>query len=185
MSAEPSGVGDRPLGMHQTIALAAPRPAGVVTTAEVVVVTPPDGFEDFFRQNYERTVRVAYLMVGFRQVAEDVVQDAFARVELRWTKLDEPGVYLYKAVVNRSREILRRRSLPRLGRRRERSDDLGADELAQALAALPAKRRAAVVLRFYDGLDESEIAAVLGLRAGAVHALLRRAMAELREVIER
>lgn len=72
---------------------------------------------------------------------------------------------------------------------RQRSDetttDLGADELADALAALPPKRRTAVVLRYYAGLDTREIADAMGVRPGTVKSLLHRALAQLREEIER
>ena len=97
-----------------------------------------------------------------------------------------PGAYLRTCVVNRCRDLQRRR---RTERRTplppaERSTELGADELADALAALPIKRRAAIVLRYYDGLSEARIAEVLGVPPGTVKSLLSRGLAELREVIE-
>jgi len=83
--------------------------------------------------------------------------------------------------------MLRRRRLERrFGRlRRDDTSELQADELGDALAALPAKRRAAVVLRYYAGLREREIAEVLGVRPGTVKSMLHRALAQLREEIER
>jgi RNA polymerase sigma factor (sigma-70 family) len=89
-------------------------------------------------------------------------------------------------VVNRCRDVQRRRrterrtALPSV----DRSTELGADELADALAMLPIKRRAAIVLRYYDGLGEARIAEVLGVQPGTVKSLLSRGLAELREVIE-
>ena len=64
------------------------------------------------------------------------------------------------------------------------SVSLGADELFDVLDALPARQRAAIVLRYWDDLDEREIAEVLGCRPGTVGSLLHRAVARLREVIE-
>ena len=89
-------------------------------------------------------------------------------------------------MVNRCRDVQRRR---RTERRTplpptDQSTELGADELADALAALPIKRRAAIVLRYYDGLSEARIAEVLGVKPGTVKSLLSRGLAELREVIE-
>jgi RNA polymerase sigma-70 factor (sigma-E family) len=147
-------------------------------------------FEGLFTQQYEPMVRMAFLLLGSRSEAEDAVQDAFARVQLRWARLDNPGGYLRRCVVNRSYDTLRRRQLEqrlRLTRRPETSatTELGADELSDALATLPAKRRAAVVLRYYAGLREHEIAEALGVRPGTVKSMLHRALAQLREVIER
>jgi RNA polymerase sigma-70 factor (sigma-E family) len=144
-------------------------------------------FDDLFREQYESMVRVAFLLVGSRAEAEDVVQDAFARIELRWARLDNPGGYLRRCVVNRSNDILRRRRLEERFRvlHRQETSELQADELGDALATLPPKRRAAVVLRYYEGLRESEIAEALGVRPGTVKSMLHRALAQLREVIER
>jgi RNA polymerase sigma factor (sigma-70 family) len=130
---------------------------------------------------------VAFLMMGSRAEAEDVVQDSFARVELRWNRLENPAGYLHRCVVNRSHDMLRRRRLERrFGRlRRDETSELQADELGDALAALPPKRRAAVVLRYFAGLPEREIAEVLGVRPGTVKSMLHRALAQLREEIER
>lgn len=56
-------------------------------------------FDDLFREHYEPMVRVAFLLLGSRDEAEDVVQDAFARVELRWRRLGNPGGYLRRCEV--------------------------------------------------------------------------------------
>jgi RNA polymerase sigma-70 factor (sigma-E family) len=149
----------------------------------------PPTFDDLFRTQYEPMVRVAYLLLGSRDEAEDVVQDAFARVELRWRRLDNAGGYLRRCVVNRAHDALRHRGVEQryLHRQRpgETAAELGADELADALAALPAKRRTAVVLRYYAGLDTRGIAEAMGVRPGTVKSLLHRALAQLREEIER
>ncbi|HEX8771260.1 MAG TPA: sigma factor-like helix-turn-helix DNA-binding protein [Acidimicrobiales bacterium] len=62
---------------------------------------------------------------------------------------------------------------------------LGEDDLIDALTALPPKRRAAIVLRYYDDLSEAEIADVLRVRPGTVKSLVSRRLAQMREVIER
>ncbi len=144
-------------------------------------------FEELFTQQYESMVRTAFLLLGSRAEAEDVAQDAFARVDLRWSRLDNPGGYLRRCVVNRSHDTLRRRRVEQRfrGLRHEATNELGADELTDALAALPPKRRAAIVLRYYGGLKEREIAEVMRVRPGTVKSLLHRALAQLRLEIER
>jgi RNA polymerase sigma-70 factor (sigma-E family) len=168
-------------------ALAAARIGAREGAGEYMAVEAATTFDELFRRRYEPMVRVAFLMVGSRAEAEDVVQDSFARVELRWNRLENPAGYLHRCVVNRSHDTLRRRRLEqRFGRlRRDETSELQADELGDALAALPPKRRAAVVLRYYAGLPEREIAEVLGVRPGTVKSMLHRALAQLREEIER
>lgn len=151
-------------------------------------VTVPDvSFAALFAEQYEPMVRVALLMLGSRVEAEDVVQDAFARVHVRFGRLDNPGGYLRRCVVNRATDRLRRRRLERrVGLLRgEPSSELAADEMGDALLRLPPRRRAVVVLRFYAGLPEREIADLLGIQIGTVKSSLHRALAQLREVIER
>jgi RNA polymerase sigma-70 factor (sigma-E family) len=172
---------------------AAPAPPGAgIQTAEPADVTRlarpgATTFDELFRRCYERMVRVAYLLVGSQAEAEDVVQDAFARIELRWAKLDNPEAYLRRCVVNRSNDLLRRRRIEQRFRdlRRDETAELGANELGDALAGLSPRRRTAVVLKYYAGLREREIAEVMGVRPGTVKSMLHRALAQLREVIER
>jgi RNA polymerase sigma-70 factor (sigma-E family) len=153
--------------------------------------TPPvEGaadFEELFQREYEPMVRVAFLLLGSRADAEDVTQDAFARIELRWARIDNPGGYLRRCVVNGANDLLRRRRLEQRFRlmRHSGTSELEANEMSDALAALPLKRRAAIVLRYYADLREREIAEALGVRPGTVKSMLHRALAQLREEIER
>ncbi|MCA1691013.1 MAG: sigma factor-like helix-turn-helix DNA-binding protein [Acidimicrobiales bacterium] len=142
-------------------------------------------FEELYRAEYQRMVRVAFLLVG-GGAAEEVTQDAFARVFERWGTLDRPAGYLRMCVVNGSRDVLRRRRLA-MWRRPDPVPDplLGADELLDALSCLPPTRRAAVVLRYYEDLSEADIASALGVRPGTVKSMLHRSLQQLREVIER
>jgi RNA polymerase sigma factor (sigma-70 family) len=136
---------------------------------------------------YEAMVRVAFLIVGSRADAEDVAQDAFARIHLRGDRVVRPGAYLRRCVVNGALDVLRRRKLADRVRslRAEDSTGLGADELSDALAALPDRQRAALVLRYYQGLSEQEVAEALDVRPGTAKSLVHRGLANLREVIER
>lgn len=151
-------------------------------------VSVPESFEDVYRRESLGMVRLAFLMVGSRQLAEEIVQEAFARLLERWDNTQSPGAYLRTCVVNGYKGAYRRRALERRTAAREPDPDpvsLGVDDLNDALAALPPRRRAAILLRYYGGLSEAEIAGVLRVRPGTVKSLLSRGLAQLREVIER
>ena len=146
----------------------------------------PDGFDDLYRREYEPMLRVAYLLVDSDQLAEEAVHDAFAKVFERWRRLDQPGAYLRTCVINRCRDLQRRRRLERSRAvaSAPEATDLEADEVVDALAKLPMRQRAALVLRYYEDLSEADIAEALGVRPGTVKSLLSRGLDQLREVIE-
>jgi RNA polymerase sigma-70 factor (sigma-E family) len=144
-------------------------------------------FEDLFARHYGPMVRLAHLLVGSNAVAEELVQDAFAKVHGRWATVTNPAAYLRRAVVNACRNEHRRRAVRRravLDPAPRAVDDAPA-ELLDALAGLPHRQRAAIVLRFYEDLPEADIARALGCRPGTVKSLLHRGLAQLREVVER
>lgn len=165
------------------------QPAGAVDE-----VVPPrsqrtdDDFVDFYNRQWGAMVELAYLSLGSRETAEDVVQDAFARLHLRWASVDHPPAYLRTMVVNGCRDLRRRVARYRLREPRLLSPtevDDEPDELWDALGRLRPRQRAALVLRFYAGLQEAEIAEALGVRKGTVKSLLHRGIEELRKEIER
>jgi len=144
-----------------------------------------------YHREHQGLVRLAAAMVDDVAVAEELVQEAFARAHLRWGHLENAGAYVRAAVVNACRSERRRRAARRRAdERAERPRDAlpavePADEsVLRAVRALPAKRRAVVVLRFYEDLPEAEIADILGVRVGTVKSTLSRALDQLREVIE-
>lgn len=146
---------------------------------------PSVTFEELYVAEYRSMVRLAFVMV--EGSAEEVVQDAFAKTFERWGTIDRPGAYLRTCVVNGCRDVLRRRRLA-VWRRPEPAPvvtGLAADHLLDALAALAPRRRAAVVLRYYEDLSEAEIAVVLGVRPGTVKSMLHRSLLQLRGVVER
>jgi RNA polymerase sigma factor (sigma-70 family) len=168
------------------------QPEAMKQTEERPVATPPAplavlSFEDLYLAEYRAMVRLSFVLLGGEGSAEEVVQDAFARVYERWGSLDRPGGYLRTCVVNGTRDVLRRRNLARWKRPYPACAyaELGADHMGDALDRLPPKRRAAIVLRYYADLSEAEIAATLRVRPGTVKSMLHRGIAELREVIER
>ncbi len=149
--------------------------------------SPAPSFADLYRDTYADMVRLAVLLTGSVDVAQDVVQDAFVSVHRAWARVREPQAYLRRAVVNvctsHHRRMFRvRRTMERTG---PSTVELGADELFDVLASLPARQRGAIGLRYWHGLDERDIARALGCRPGTVGSLLHRATARLREVIEK
>ena len=149
-----------------------------------------------FRRHYAELVRLAVMLVGDRPTAEDVVQDVFARLHAR---RDQPGpsgdqlAYVRACVLNGCRSALRRRTmLSRLAGARAPIPDLphesaeheviqaeGRRQVLAALATLPRRRREVLVLRYYLGLREAEIAAVLGITPGTVKSTAARGLGEL------
>jgi RNA polymerase sigma-70 factor (sigma-E family) len=149
----------------------------------------PATLEQLFVERYAAMVRLAHLLTGSNAAAEDLVQDAFARVQQAWGRIDDPVPYLRATVVNacRSWHRSRRREARRLRAVAAGEDavDLGARELLDAVDRLPSGQRTALVLRFYEGLSEAQIAQAMGCRPGTVKSHVHRGLAALREVIER
>jgi RNA polymerase sigma-70 factor (sigma-E family) len=146
---------------------------------------PTASLGELFEERYAAMVRVATLLTGSNEAAEDLVQDTFIRLQRGWHHIEHPRAYLRKAVVNACRSWHRRRALERRHPPGPPAQvSLEACELADALQALPYRQRAAIVLRFYEDRPEAEIAQLLGCRRGTVASLLHRGLATLRERIE-
>jgi RNA polymerase sigma-70 factor (ECF subfamily) len=140
-----------------------------------------------YRDCRDELYRGAYLLVGAPD-AEEVVQEAFERAIREpqfFERVDNPGGWL--------RVVAGRRALSRL-RRAQRWSAIQAFlrpapppdadlDLEHALTSLPATQRAAIVLRYYHGLDYAEIAAAIGTAPSSVGPLLTRARTALREMV--
>jgi RNA polymerase sigma-70 factor (sigma-E family) len=138
-------------------------------------------------------LRLAYLLTGDRNLAEDLLQDGFVRVVSRLRHLRQPDAfdaYLRRTIVNLSRNAHRRRALERghleIERRQpipeSREPDIVLElDMRRALLALPERQRAAVVLRFYEDLPEGEIAEILRCRPSTVRSLVFRAIRSLHD----
>lgn len=135
-----------------------------------------------YQREYGSMVRLACLLVGSNEIAEELVQDAFVAVHRRWDGLVNPGGYLRTCVVNGCRSHQRRAALERRRRPRPEADHTGlqADELWDALLRLPFRQRAALVLRYYEDATEGDIAAALDVRPATVRSLVHRGLAKLR-----
>jgi RNA polymerase sigma-70 factor (sigma-E family) len=143
---------------------------------------------------YPRLAQTAFGLTGDWAVAEELVQEAFVRVWRRWRLIRDPEAapaYLHRTVVNLGCSVLRRRALERrvLDRRvayfrseQPADTDPAADvELHHAIAALSARKRACVVLRYLSGLTEAETAEALGVSLGTVKSQTHKALRQLRE----
>jgi RNA polymerase sigma-70 factor (sigma-E family) len=147
----------------------------------------PADLADLFSEQYAPMVRLAFLMTGSNEVAEDVVQDAFSRLHVKWDRTENPGGYLRVSVLNGCRSWHRKRARERDRRHLVAVDDTvspEARELLDALRVLSHEQRAAVVLRYYEDRAIDEIAEALGARPGTVKSHLHRGLARLREVLE-
>src|SRR5258707_14443868 len=163
---------------------------------------PPPGADICVTELYQAhalgLIRLAYLMLGERQAAEDVVQEAFAGLYRRWDKLSDPAKalpYVRSSVLNGCRSQLRRHgrapagladaaALPVVS---AESAVLSAEQrrlVLRALRELPPRQREVLVLRFYLDLSEPEIAAAMGIGPSTVRSTAHRALGALGRLLE-
>jgi RNA polymerase sigma-70 factor (sigma-E family) len=140
-------------------------------------------------------MRLAHIMLGDRQSAEDVVHEAFYGLYRRWGHLSDTGNalrYLRSSVLNGSRSLLRRRTrrepacspLPEVS---AEATVMSGEERRQVMAAvrrLPRRQREALVLRFYLDLSEEEVAATMGIGKSTVRSATHRALASLGRMLQ-
>ncbi len=156
-------------------------------------------FERFAATHVDGLLRAAYLMVGDRAEAEDIVQECMLRVARKWPRvkdMEHPGSYARKVMVNLAID-----DAPKRARRNvelvaveppQAAGDGGPSaalldsrtDLIQALAALPGRQRAVLVLRYFADLPETEVAAALGCSVGTVKSSSSRALERLRQALD-
>ena len=159
---------------------------------DVPMARSDDAFIEILRHDLPRIQRIARLLTGDADAAEDVVADAIARTLPRWRSGDvaDSPAYVRRVVVNLATRRWRRRALA-LRRDHHAVDWIGQpidsesaaverDRTLGAVMRLPVRRRAVVVLRFYDDLPEARIADLLGVSVGTVKSQLSRALEQLR-----
>ena len=155
------------------------------------------GLAELYAAHRLSLVRMAVLLVDDQASAEDVVQDAFTALARRTNGLRDPSAavgYLRISVVNGSRSMLRRRRTVRGYKPPRTIESAGpearavvAEEHREVLAAvrsLPPRQREVLVLRYWSGLSESEIAAALGIAPGTVKSTASRALDALERTLK-
>jgi RNA polymerase sigma-70 factor (sigma-E family) len=155
-------------------------------------------FDRFVAAHVDDLLRTAYLIAWDQAEAEDLVQECLLKVARRWPRvrrMDQPRAYARRILVNLATDGARRRARrrvelePPLTAVTEGSADPLAEldthaELIEALGLLPPRQRAALVLRYFHDLTESQAAEVLGCSPGTVKSNTSRGLARLREVFE-
>lgn len=147
-----------------------------------------------FDEHYAGLCRLATLLLGDGDAAEEVVQEAFLRTYSGWWRLRRPTRaqwYLRAAVVNQCRSRGRRRATEARGNRTvwaaegDRRGEWDAERTGESLTVLeavrhlPTRQREAVVLYYYADLSESDVAGAMGCTVGTVKSQLAKARATL------
>ncbi|MFS0703887.1 SigE family RNA polymerase sigma factor [Cellulomonas sp. 179-A 9B4 NHS] len=153
--------------------------------------------DDVVRDHLPGLLRYATVLVGDGHTAADLVQEVLLRAHVRWTRislLDRPDLYLRRMVTNEHLSWRRRWHVRTVhpaddgvlaAHARPQGDHADAvvrdDAMWQHLAALPPRQRTVLVLRYYEGLTDPEIATVLGTSSATVRSHASRALAALRQ----
>ncbi len=182
---------ERTLGTLATL-----NPAYAIDHEPQPTEAPPITIDDLYRSHRMQMVRMAILLVDDMASAEDVVQEAFAGLYRNWGGLRDRNAaigYLRTAVVNGSRSMLRRRRTARAYVPPDPGTARSAESLAllstehqavvNALGDLAPRQREVLVLRYYGGLSEAEIAEATGLSKGTVKSTASRAVAKLGDIM--
>lgn len=149
---------------------------------------PSTSFTAWAAARERSLLRTAYLLTGDLHRAEDLVQDAFIKVALRWPRLSDgnPEAYARTIIVRSNvswwRRTRRERVVDAVPETSEHDED-GLDRqlvLRRALDRLTRKQRAVIVLRFYEDLTEHQTAAALGVSVGTVKSQTAAALDRLR-----
>jgi RNA polymerase sigma-70 factor (sigma-E family) len=158
------------------------------------MVTRGDDFDDFVRGTSTRLFRTAVLLTGDRPAAEDLVQEVYERVYVRWGWIrGAPEAYARKAltnlVANRWRSRGRKPEVALADKHDEPTPDGSErfavrEQLLAALQELPPRQRAVIVLRYYEDLTEAQTADTLGCSVGTVKSQASRALTKLRLTTE-
>jgi RNA polymerase sigma-70 factor (sigma-E family) len=150
-------------------------------------------YEEFVAARLQALLRFAVMLTGDMHQAEDLVQDTMIRVQIHWRRVaatDLPETYVKRMLTNAYIDARRGSWLRRVVLRAEPEERPATADHAQravdrdavwsALSRLPRRQRAALVLRFYEDMDDTRSAEILGCAVGTVRSLVSRALATLR-----
>jgi RNA polymerase sigma factor (sigma-70 family) len=164
-------------------------------TVERITKESQPRVEELYATHSQGAVRLAYLLVGDQEIAQDIAQEAFLRVFGRFADMRKPNsfpTYLKATIVNLTRKHFKRRGLERLYVERLRARPAQSvappnfeqrDVVTQALLKVPERQRAALVLHYYEDLSEYEVADMLGVSEQAARSLVARGRRTLRELL--
>ncbi len=150
-------------------------------------------FEAWYEAEHQGLVRALWALTGDEALAQDLAAEACSRALARWSRVGamaSPGGWTYRTAINLVRRHERRRRLEAQLLRRHRIDDVvppaAADvDLWAAVAALPARQREAVALRYLGGLREQDVATAMGISEGGASAALSAARQALAATLEK
>ncbi|XVU28026.1 SigE family RNA polymerase sigma factor [Actinoplanes sp. CA-054009] len=151
-----------------------------------------EGFREFVRARFQALRTLAYVTCGDWQAAEDAVSGALSRLYLKWDKVASPDAYARKAVIRAAigekrrpwrREHTVGEAFPDVAVRDSSGDVDERLRMRAALRQVPPRQRAALVLRFLEGLSLEETAEVLGCAPGTVKSQTSRGLDTLRAVL--
>lgn len=156
----------------------------------------PAAFAEFVAARSTALHRTAYLLVGERHLAQDLLQEALTKTYVAWPRLRDPSkaeAYTRRAITTTAISWYRRRSwqgerpsddLPE-GAQADQADAVTQREwLWTALQELPPRQRAAIVLRFYEDLSEAQTAEAMGCAVGTVKSQVHAGLATLRKILD-
>ena len=155
----------------------------------------PSTLGDLYVRHAPEGIRLAFLLTGDRALAEDLVQEAFARLVGRLQHLRDPGAfgaYLRRTIVNLATSHFRHRRVERAYLERlagaptapTNPNEERDEAMHEALLGLPERQRAAMVLRFYEDLSDVQTAEILRCSPGTVRSLVSRGMKTLRDQLQ-
>jgi RNA polymerase sigma factor (sigma-70 family) len=172
------------------------QPASNIVPASVPLVTNDGLYSELFEAQQASIYRLALMLCGNPDVAEEIVAEVFARVLPKWRQgaVTDPVFYLRRAAVNEVRSRHRRRvneqrALARHASREARTimpapATVLSEPLIVALQQLSVRHRAVIVLRFHDDLSEAEVSRILKSPTGTIKGQTSRALAALRTLLE-
>ncbi|MGC5015596.1 SigE family RNA polymerase sigma factor [Streptosporangium sp. DT93] len=146
-------------------------------------------FEQYVKERSPRLLRAAYLLCRDWGTAEDLLQTALAKAWLAWRRVGEnPDPYVYRILVNTHATWWRRRwrgelpseTLPETPDADTAEAVATREAVRQALARLPVRQRAVIVLRYFADLPDRQIAEILDCSVATVRSQASRALRKLR-----
>jgi RNA polymerase sigma-70 factor, ECF subfamily len=166
--------------------------ADAVGRLAVVPTLLEQEFDEFYLTQYSQVAGYCWRLVGDRELAHDLTQEAFARMVARWRRIDDPRSYVYRVATNLVRRSWRERDRSRLATEAVAASlvtewpgpDTSAVGLRDAVSALPRRLREVVLLHYFADLSVTDVAAAVGRPPGTVKRQLSEARTCLASALE-